>query len=339
LKLTPFRRWLVQFAGRRKWMFVGIRADESERIAFTIPEVETEMPFIDMRIRRDDVFRLLSETVGIPKTYAYRTRSGCSMCPFQRRSELCGLLQNSPDEFALGEACEKVAQQDLARWTSAVPLWKDSRLSRNWLSLPLPSATDTIDGKTSRGEDLFGHRIWVGGEFFFAGMPGYERFIWQQRIVTFSPTLHHLKPQLDDRYRHLLDTSEVHGMSPDEVREGVEYAIWLIELPANVFDPREATGEGYTWQQGWAFARMRHVLTWVERALQAEQMKREAEATVRSELSVQAEWRDAAQTAIANLSEATGAVVCQAWYRPTEVPRELDEDETLRLTPCPMCSI
>lgn len=69
LKLRPFRKWLDQFKGVQKHMFVGIRADEPSRVAFTIDEVNTEMPFLDLGIGRAGVFQKLIETVGIPKFY------------------------------------------------------------------------------------------------------------------------------------------------------------------------------------------------------------------------------------------------------------------------------
>lgn len=339
LKLVPFRQWMSQFEGQKKVMFVGIRSDESDRLAFALENVTTAMPFVDMGIRREDVFRILTETVGVPKTYAYRTRSGCSVCPFQSRQELVGLLQFSPTEFATGASCEKVAESDLKRWPAAPPLWKDSGFSENHLSLPMPSATDRIEGKSKRGPDLFGSRMFVGGEFFVDGFPGGEEFVWHQRIVTFSPTLHHLKQQLDDRLQHLLSTSEVFDMSPAEVRRNAKFAIWLVEIPSSVFDPQAARDGGYTWQQGWAYQQLQHVVGWVKRALNAEQLQREANAQVKSDLSVLAEWRDDAKVAVDSIQYEVGSTLLMEWYQPKEEVRELSEEETLSVLPCPFCHI
>lgn len=80
-------------------------------------------------------------------------------------------------------------------------------------------------------------------------MPGMEPFIWKQRFLSYSPTLAGLKKQVDGRFAHLLDTAEVHDLTPDEVRKEVKFAIYYVECPGDVFDPDGPTG-GYTWQQG-----------------------------------------------------------------------------------------
>ena len=193
LKKVPFERWLKQFAGVDKFMFVGIRADEPGRVAFTLDEVETVMPFVEMGLTREDVFAGLQRTIGISSMYQRRTRSGCSVCPFQRRSELVGLLQQKPVEFLKGERCEKVDVNDLARWEEAMPLWKDSGISANWLTLPKPDDGE-IEGKTAkRAPDLFGSRIYVGGEFFMDGFIGMKSsrgtsalFLWRRDSIRSS---------------------------------------------------------------------------------------------------------------------------------------------------------
>ncbi len=50
LKLVPFQKWLKQFAGQQKFMYVGINANEADRVAFSIEEAETLTPFIDLGI-------------------------------------------------------------------------------------------------------------------------------------------------------------------------------------------------------------------------------------------------------------------------------------------------
>ena len=82
LKLEPFRDWIKQFEGRQKWMFVGVRADEADRLAFALDEVETEMPFVDLGLDRAWVYRKLTQTIGISRAYLTRSRSGCTVCPY-----------------------------------------------------------------------------------------------------------------------------------------------------------------------------------------------------------------------------------------------------------------
>lgn len=343
LKLVPFRKWISQFAGKKKWMFVGIRADEPTRLAFTIDEVETEFPYVDLGITREWVYQKLSQTIGIAKSYQTRSRSGCTVCPFQRTSELVGLLQRSPAEFERGAQCEKLDACDVARHSPGIPLWQDTRLARNWHGLPTPDSDEEIQkGRLSNAKapDLFGARIFVGGEFFMDAAPGMEPFIWHQRLVCYSPTLAGLKKQLDGRYQHLLSTGEVYDMTPDDVRERVKFAIWYVELPEMVFDPKGPKGEtSYTWAADKSYRQIQHVVEWATRALHAEFQRREAvkEAPL---LSVQYEWAESAKATLAEADAPVGNVLLSQWYQASEKEVEPEsEEEALRLMPCPMCQL
>lgn len=342
LKLVPFRGWIKQFEGRQKWMFVGVRADEADRLAFALPEVETEMPFVDMGIDRAWVYSKLSATIGIPRSYKTRSRSGCTVCPYQRKSEIIGLLQRSPREFDRGADCEKLTPGDLMRHTPGVSLWKDTSIAQKWHGLPMPETDDEIEkGRLSnaKGDDLFGARIFVGGEFFFAAMPGMPEFVWAQRLVSYSTTLAGLKKQLDGRFVHLLSTAEVHGMTPDEVRQQVRFAIWYIEMPSEVFDPQKPDAGSYTWADGTSYRQIRHVVDWATRALHAEYQRREA-AMEPHPLTVQYEWAESARQSIQEAKAPLGGVLLSQWYKAKdeEDPPETEE-EALKLIPCPMCHI
>lgn len=73
----------------------------------TKPNIHPVFPFIQDEIIREDVFRILEETVGIPEYYRWRSRSGCYFCFFQRREEWIGLLEHHPDLFAKALQMEK----------------------------------------------------------------------------------------------------------------------------------------------------------------------------------------------------------------------------------------
>ena len=346
LKLVPFQAWLSQFSGQKKWVFVGVRSDEDDRIAFTLPEAETEMPFVDMGITRDWVYRKLASTIGISRSYQTRSRSGCTVCPYQRTSEIVGLLQRSAEDFERGAQCEKLNACDAARHQAGVALWADTPTARNWQSLPMPDSTDSIQkGKLTKAKapDLFGARIFIGGEFFFDGMPGCEEFVWHQRVVSFSTTLNGIKKQLDGRYQHLLSTPEVYDMTQDDVRQRTRFAIWFIEMPADVFDPTgiKSTAEdrSYTWHQGKSYAQIRHIVDWGTRALNAEFQRQQAAMTP-PELSVEYEWTQAAKETLEAASAPLGSVLLSQWYAPSEAIEEpQDEEEIVRRIPCPMCQI
>lgn len=345
LKLKPFQQWVGQFKGRQKWIAVGIRADEPTRLAFTIDECETIMPLLDLGITRDWVYDYLVKTLGIPKSYKTRSRSGCTVCPYQTVQELTGLLQRNPADFAKGAACEKLSVTDSQRHPPGVALWQDTTASANWLSLPAPDHEQVIEaGRIAKAADLFGRRIFVAGEFFYAGMPGMQPFVWHQRVITFSTTLQGIKKQLDGRYQHLLSTAEVHGMDSEDVRHDARFAIWYIQLPAHVFDPdgpRSVTdGErSYTWHAGKSYRQIAHVISWATRVLHAEYERRLADSNPPL-MSVKHEWKALAQETLAEAKASLGDVLLSQWYQPTEKIHEPETElEMLRQTPCPMCQI
>jgi 3'-phosphoadenosine 5'-phosphosulfate sulfotransferase (PAPS reductase)/FAD synthetase len=341
LKLLPFQNWILQFEGRNIWMFVGIRADEEGRLAFAIDGAETIFPFIELGITRSWVYRKLADTIGIPKFYATRTRSGCTVCPFQRTSEIIGLLERSPLEFIRGASLEKLSEEDVVRHPEGTPFWKDSGVARNWLSLPKPDSARDLEGrlKNARKADLFGTRIFVGAEMFVDGFPGYEEFVWHQRIVCFSTTLAGVKQQLDGRYKHIRNTSEVYDMEPDDVLHKAKFAVYYIELPSDVLDTAGPQPGSYTWHSGKSYNQIRHIVQWSERALHAEHQRQQA-STTPNELSVQYEWMQSAKACIEKAMNPLGNVVLSQWYQPTDIVRESDdEEEVLRRTPCPMCSL
>jgi hypothetical protein len=106
LKIKPFEKYVGDDPVR---MYVGIRADE-DRQAYvsTKPNITPAYPFKDDGITRDDVLRILTETVGVPPYHSWRTRSGCYFCFFQRKHEWAGLLENHPDLYQLAAKYEKV---------------------------------------------------------------------------------------------------------------------------------------------------------------------------------------------------------------------------------------
>lgn len=342
LKLRPFQKWMKQFEGRPLTMYVGLRADEPRRVAFDIPGVETVLPFVEMGWKREDVFSFLSQTVGVPRTYLTRTRSGCLVCPFSRRAEAISMYQTQPIEFVRGGQYEKLTDQDKGRHQPGVPLWQDSGVAANWLSLPMPTEGDLLEGTRSKGDDLFGCRgLFAAGEFFMDAMPGFPSFVWHQRFISYSPTLNGIKTQINNRFDHLLRTSMVYELSAEEVRQQARFAIYYVEFPVDVLDVEGPRGKSYTWQQGSSYAQIRHITDHLTRALQAETLGQEARRTGHSELTVEYEWT---QSAIAGIeaaqasSRSLGHVVDSMWYQPVENQAE-DEEESVSLTPCPFCTI
>ena len=80
--------------------YVGIRADEMARSKVSsLSNVTPVYPFVSDGLVRQDIVALLEETTGLPKYYAWRSRSGCYFCFFQRKSEWLGLREHHPELF------------------------------------------------------------------------------------------------------------------------------------------------------------------------------------------------------------------------------------------------
>lgn len=97
MKLKPFER----FVGNDPVIsYIGIRADEDREGYISHKEtIAAAFPFMEDGIVREDVFRILEESVGIPAYYEWRSRSGCYFCFFQRQGEWLGLKRRHPELF------------------------------------------------------------------------------------------------------------------------------------------------------------------------------------------------------------------------------------------------
>lgn len=86
-KIDPFREFMDGLAQKYDRIFnlVGIRADEPQRTGYVpcgeyAAKVETLLPLADEGMKLNDVFNLVENAIGLPKYYAWRTRSGCTFC-------------------------------------------------------------------------------------------------------------------------------------------------------------------------------------------------------------------------------------------------------------------
>ena len=115
LKLKPFE----EFVGDDPAIsYIGIRADENRKgYISTKPNIQARFPFIEDGLVRDDIFRLLRESVGVPEYYEWRSRSGCYFCFFQRREEWIGLLRRHPDLYRKAMEYERFDPETGSRFT------------------------------------------------------------------------------------------------------------------------------------------------------------------------------------------------------------------------------
>lgn len=114
LKIKPLEEWI---GDDQTYSYVAIRADEHRAgYVSTKPNIVPVFPFKDDAIVKDDVVRILDDAgIGMPDYYAWRTRSGCYFCFFQRKVEWVGLADNHPELFEAAVAYEdKVAYESQA---------------------------------------------------------------------------------------------------------------------------------------------------------------------------------------------------------------------------------
>jgi len=118
MKIEPFER----FIGKDEAIsYIGIRADENrEGYLSTKKNIKPAFPFIHDGIVRDDVFRILEESVGMPEYYRWRKRSGCYFCFFQQRQEWLGLRREHPHLFEAAKGYE--SEKDGYTWVRGLTL-------------------------------------------------------------------------------------------------------------------------------------------------------------------------------------------------------------------------
>ena len=121
MKIKPFE----QFVGNDKAItYIGIRADENRKGYISQkPNIIPFFPFIEDRIVKEDVFKLLEDSLGIPEYYKWRSRSGCYFCFFQQQKEWLGLKRNHPELYEKAKQYENKKREKFS--------WKEGRQDIN----------------------------------------------------------------------------------------------------------------------------------------------------------------------------------------------------------------
>ncbi len=114
LKLRPFEHWVrpMLSAGITVYSYVAIRSDEQFREGYSSKHdnLVVKLPFKQAGIDKPAVIEILNSAgLGLPKYYAWRTRSGCTFCFFQQKIEWVRLKEQHPEAFEEAKAYEKNA--------------------------------------------------------------------------------------------------------------------------------------------------------------------------------------------------------------------------------------
>lgn len=259
LKTEPFERWVSSLdrpAGSTIWSFVGIRADENRTgLISRMDDIQTVFPFVDLGITRSDVYAILQQTIGIPAFYRDKTRSGCTCCPFQRKTELLAQARTQPLLFLEAASKEKLEHPpEIDRPLVGQFLFPTFR--ELFSEFPNPPRSHR---KTGSETDLFRTQPvtdwFVGAEFFVDPRVGGEG-IWWQDIVTFGSSSGGVSRALAYHYQHRVNTAPVipWEMSPEEMRKQLRLAIYHLQVPADAVPRFEHQSQDYTWHKGESFA-------------------------------------------------------------------------------------
>ena len=114
LKLRPFEDWLkpILDSGQKVVSYVAIRADEEYREGYISKQenLSVSLPFKDAGIDKAGVMEILDGSgLGLPKYYAWRSRSGCTFCFYQQKIEWVRLREQHPEAYEDAKAYEKNA--------------------------------------------------------------------------------------------------------------------------------------------------------------------------------------------------------------------------------------
>lgn len=348
LKIETLKEYMSQCQNDREIIsLAGIRYDEADRdgisFQYTMENTSAAFPFIDLKITKEMVFDILQKSIGIPSTYAYRSRSGCYACFFQRNQEIIGMLFNNPQHFAKTESYEKLTEEDRARWQ--VPVTLAERGIKGYYPIPafvdirkpdvapqLPpiqpkakkdSATvdmfSTAEAEVPK-QSLFAAFAlytdsalnWFGGRQFTPG-------VYWQEFITVSTSLRGLKSALGNYFTFKMTTLMPHYDPKD-----LKIVIAQIDFPEGVLDTNKPSKESFTWKSGTSYAQLRHLAMNCQTSLEAKDLQRrydEAVSSMRSATSL-LKAKDAAAEVLSlkrliDKTSAPGVVAWEGIYTPS----------------------
>ncbi|KZX57817.1 hypothetical protein A3709_19530 [Halioglobus sp. HI00S01] len=357
-KIAPFKAFMGAVTGKygkdaKIATYVGIRADEGHRSAADFGnEAQTHMPLKDLGVGKREVFKILNATIGIPDFYQNKSRSGCSVCIFSRRSEIIDQWARDPETVKRASDLEKLADSTESK-LMALPTSVAAQLGvgRNHLSFPMPGGVyeqDVLPWERVRDAkrkadrqtgDLFGGdesvRMFVAVEFsrFWGGSKWEQAF---QTLITYSSSLGGLKTSLKHFWKHRVDTREVQGCyTEDDLRNDLH--VGIFEVIVDDASDLDVDMEGsYTWQSdGTPLLLIRKTTAVLENILLGSEIDR-----LRNTSEKLPRWdRDLLQAIDGKTVDAGGEVVwCGMFERPTESDLYEDIDIKEAPEPCLSCS-
>ncbi|WP_240224635.1 hypothetical protein [Rheinheimera hassiensis] len=270
-KIKPFKNFMAALNQKHPdaefVSLVGIRADEPERegVSWSETNIRSLFPLQELGLVKADVNRIVQEILGIPTYYSQKSRSGCFVCIFHRRSEVIGAWRMEPDGMKRASLTECLPAEYEAVLDDLPPnMYQRTGLAENWMRMAVPKEIGGVGMSWSgqrgvarhgsnRQDDLFSH----GNKTFFVAVEHHygqvdifgPEEVYFQRLVTYSTSLGGLKTSLKHHWIHKFNTKELYGIeSEDELASGLKIGIYVIDL----FDAYRVVPEApegiYTWQ-------------------------------------------------------------------------------------------
>jgi len=356
LKTVPGEAFMktLNLNGEHIYNYVGIRADEERSGLISHDKlIHTEMPFKPLGLVREDIFRILDLTVGVPSMYKMRTRSGCSTCMFQRSSEQMQLLHYFPEAFKEGADFEKLTKNDQERFSRIPPTLQEETGRSLRPGFPLPKRIDvrtanrtptTKWAKQTRGIEMPGLfeevqmiDVWVAGDFFIhPGVGDHGCWLQSPSIITYSTTRTGLQRQLHGHYWHRHRTAEVWHIKQAEMEAELKIAMYHLRFPEGIIELSPPDAKTYTWQQGKSLKQMQQIEAYAKRTLEyASMLKQIHEYREAPGHSWRGELRDTYLDILPLITEPVGELVAMDLYDP---PKEQYEEKEREVT-CLVCSL
>jgi 3'-phosphoadenosine 5'-phosphosulfate sulfotransferase (PAPS reductase)/FAD synthetase len=122
MKIKPFEDWVKPMLdeGATVYSYVAIRSDEEYREGYSSKKDKliVKLPLKDDGVDKRGVMDILDSVgLGLPKYYAWRSRSGCTFCFYQRKIEWVNLMEKHPEAFEEAKDYEKQALENQSPFT------------------------------------------------------------------------------------------------------------------------------------------------------------------------------------------------------------------------------